>query len=341
MAATTRASPTTAITPTRATGPTTPSIPGYPIAVRALSLLTLGDTDLAAIAGRRTEPSCWLLIALFALSVRYLDRERAMLALWFFALGTGRRRLRAWPTRTASSCCCLVAAFLAMERRARLAGRDRPGASHADACARHPLRAAPADAARVRRTAIARRADGCRSCWPQRAPGRLLRRTSGGSPATSSPRLPPSPTGTPTRSSTRPARSSRAPRLPARSARSTWHWASPRNGPSRSGSVSWGSIPSCWSTSGPDRIKPTYVAVAVIAILTVFLATSTPIQPPLPGRGLALRLGAGQSTVAVGSGSGAGRLRPGPGRAAVAGVQLAAGPLTSTGTGRTGSIPIE
>ena len=102
-------------------GPDYAFYPGYPIAVRALSLLTLGDIDLAAVLVANGA-FLLLLVALFALSMRYLDRERAMLALWFFALAPGAV---AYGLAYSESVfvLCLVLAFLAMERRhAWLAG---------------------------------------------------------------------------------------------------------------------------------------------------------------------------------------------------------------------------
>ena len=96
-------------------GPDYAFYPGYPIAIRALSLLTLGDIDLAAVLVGNGA-FLLLLVALYALSVRYLDRERALLALWFFALAPGAV---AYGLAYSESVfvLCLVLAFLALERR--------------------------------------------------------------------------------------------------------------------------------------------------------------------------------------------------------------------------------
>ena len=102
-------------------GPDYAFYPGYPIAVRALSLLTLGDTDLAALVAANGA-FLLALIALYALSVRYLDRERALLALCFFALAPGAIAF-GMAYSDSLFVLFLVAAFLAMERRhAWLAG---------------------------------------------------------------------------------------------------------------------------------------------------------------------------------------------------------------------------
>ena len=102
-------------------GPDYAFYPGYPIAIRALSPLTLGDVGLAAVLVANGA-FLLLLVALYALSVRYLERERAMLALWFFGLAPGAV---AYGLAYSESVfvLCLVLAFLAMERRqAWLAG---------------------------------------------------------------------------------------------------------------------------------------------------------------------------------------------------------------------------
>ena len=62
--------------------------PLYPIVVRAVSVLTLGDGALAAVLAANTAFAL-ALAALFALSVRYLTPERSIRSLWYLALAPG------------------------------------------------------------------------------------------------------------------------------------------------------------------------------------------------------------------------------------------------------------
>jgi hypothetical protein len=62
--------------------------PLYPAATKAASLLTLGDTALAGILVANIAFAL-ALVALYALSVRYLTPARALLSLWFLALAPG------------------------------------------------------------------------------------------------------------------------------------------------------------------------------------------------------------------------------------------------------------
>ena len=96
-------------------GPDYAFYPGYPIVVRAASLLTLGDTNLAAVAVANLA-FLLALVALYALSRRYLDRERALRSQWFFALAPGAA---AFGLAYSDSVfvLLLLAAFLAMEER--------------------------------------------------------------------------------------------------------------------------------------------------------------------------------------------------------------------------------
>lgn len=62
--------------------------PLYPVAIKGATLLTGGDTALAGILVANVAFAL-ALVALYALSVRYLRRERALLSLWFLALAPG------------------------------------------------------------------------------------------------------------------------------------------------------------------------------------------------------------------------------------------------------------
>ena len=96
-------------------GPDYAFYPGYPLVVRATSVLTLGDMSIAAIVA--TNAAFLLaLVALFALSVRRLEPGRAILSLWFFSLAPGAI---AYSISYSDSQFALFAicAFLAMETR--------------------------------------------------------------------------------------------------------------------------------------------------------------------------------------------------------------------------------
>ncbi len=96
-------------------GPDYAFYPAYPATIRALSLVTLGDLGLASVLASNL---AFLLAlgVLYALSVRYLSRERAILALWFLALAPGAA---AFGLSYSDSLFLLLAAsaFLAMETR--------------------------------------------------------------------------------------------------------------------------------------------------------------------------------------------------------------------------------
>ncbi len=102
-------------------GPDYAFYPGYPIVAKATSLLTLGDTSLAAVLASNAA-FLLALIALYALSVRHLRPDRAILSLWFLSLAPGAI---AFALSYSDSLFLLfaVSAFLAMEtRRPWLAG---------------------------------------------------------------------------------------------------------------------------------------------------------------------------------------------------------------------------
>ena len=95
--------------------------PLYPATVRAASLLTLGDTGLASLLVSNAAFAL-ALVALYALSVRYLTRERAIFSLWLLALAPGAV---AFTLAYSESLFLLlvISAFLAAEmRRPWLAG---------------------------------------------------------------------------------------------------------------------------------------------------------------------------------------------------------------------------
>lgn len=96
-------------------GPDYAFYPGFPLALKATSLMTLGDTNLAAVL---VGNAAFLvaLIALYALSVRHLTPERAVLSLWFLSLAPGAI---AFALSYSDSLFLLLAvcAFLAMETR--------------------------------------------------------------------------------------------------------------------------------------------------------------------------------------------------------------------------------
>ena len=96
-------------------GPDYAFYPGYPATIRALSLVTLGDLGVASVLASNL--AFFLALAvLYALSVRYLSRERAILALWFLALAPGAA---AFGLSYSDSLFLLLvaSAFLAMETR--------------------------------------------------------------------------------------------------------------------------------------------------------------------------------------------------------------------------------
>ncbi len=102
-------------------GPDYAFYPGYPVAVKATSLLTFGDSSLAAVLAGNAA-FLLALVVLFALSVRHLTPERALLSLWFLSLAPGAV---AFALSYSDSLFLLLAvsAFLAMEvRRPWLAG---------------------------------------------------------------------------------------------------------------------------------------------------------------------------------------------------------------------------
>jgi hypothetical protein len=69
-------------------GPDYAFYPGYPVTIRAAAALTLGDIGAASVAASNGAFFLALLM-LYALSVRYLPRDRAILSLWFLALAPG------------------------------------------------------------------------------------------------------------------------------------------------------------------------------------------------------------------------------------------------------------
>ena len=69
-------------------GPDYAFYPLYPATVKAASLLTAGDTAIAGILVANVAFAL-ALVALYALSVRYLTPTRALLSLWFLALAPG------------------------------------------------------------------------------------------------------------------------------------------------------------------------------------------------------------------------------------------------------------
>ncbi len=89
--------------------------PGYPALIRGASLLTGGDTAIAAVLVANLA-YLLALIALYALSVRYLRPDRAVLGLWFMSLAPGAV---AYALSYSEGLFLLfaVAAFLAMETR--------------------------------------------------------------------------------------------------------------------------------------------------------------------------------------------------------------------------------
>ncbi len=102
-------------------GPDYAFYPGYPMVVKATSVLTFGDNSLAAVLAGNAA-FLLALVVLFGLSVRHLTRERALLSLWFLSLAPGAV---AFALSYSDSLFLLLAvsAFLAMEvRRPWLAG---------------------------------------------------------------------------------------------------------------------------------------------------------------------------------------------------------------------------
>jgi hypothetical protein len=69
-------------------GPDYAFYPLYPVVIKVASLPTLGDTAVAAILAANGAFAL-ALVALYALSVRYLTPARALLSLWFLALAPG------------------------------------------------------------------------------------------------------------------------------------------------------------------------------------------------------------------------------------------------------------
>ena len=95
--------------------------PLYPLAIRAASLLTLGDSSLATLLVSNLA-FLVALFALYALSVRYLAPDRAMLGLWLLGLAPGAVAFTLAYTESLFLLLA-VAAFLAAElRRHWLAG---------------------------------------------------------------------------------------------------------------------------------------------------------------------------------------------------------------------------
>ncbi len=95
--------------------------PLYPVAIRATSMLTLGDTALAALLISNLAFFV-ALVAFYALSVRYLPPDRAVFSLWLLGLAPGAI---AFSLAYTESLFLLLAigSFLAGEtRRYRLAG---------------------------------------------------------------------------------------------------------------------------------------------------------------------------------------------------------------------------
>lgn len=102
-------------------GPDYAFYPGYPLLVRAASVLTLGDGSVAAVLVGNLA-YLLALVVLYALSVRHLRPERAILSLWFLSLAPGAI---AFALSYSDSLFLLLAvsAFLATEtRHAWLAG---------------------------------------------------------------------------------------------------------------------------------------------------------------------------------------------------------------------------
>ncbi len=89
--------------------------PLYPAALRVVSFATLGDTGIAAIV-LSNAAFVLALVALYALSVRYLTRERAMFSLWLLALAPGAIAFTLAYTESLFLLLA-VAAFLAAENR--------------------------------------------------------------------------------------------------------------------------------------------------------------------------------------------------------------------------------
>ncbi len=89
--------------------------PLYPAALRLVSFATFGDTGIAAIV-LSNAAFALALVVLYALSVRYLTRERAMFSLWLLALAPGAIAFTLAYTESLFLLLA-VAAFLAAERR--------------------------------------------------------------------------------------------------------------------------------------------------------------------------------------------------------------------------------
>ena len=89
--------------------------PGYPILVRATMLFTGGDAGIAALVVANLA-FLLALVALYALSVRHLEPGRAVLSLWFLSLAPGAI---AYTLSYSDGLLLLLAvcAFLAMEMR--------------------------------------------------------------------------------------------------------------------------------------------------------------------------------------------------------------------------------
>ncbi len=89
--------------------------PGYPVVIRALTPLVGGDAAVAAIIISNVA-FLLALVVLYALSVRYLEPDKAILSLWFLALAPGAI---AYSLAYSESLFLLLAvsAFLAMETR--------------------------------------------------------------------------------------------------------------------------------------------------------------------------------------------------------------------------------
>lgn len=89
--------------------------PLYPVATKALSVVTAGDVALAGILAANLAFLA-ALVVLYALSVRFLPPERALLSLWFLALAPGAASFSLVYTESLFLLLS-AAAFLAAENR--------------------------------------------------------------------------------------------------------------------------------------------------------------------------------------------------------------------------------
>lgn len=96
-------------------GPDYAFYPGFPVLVRLVSLLTLGDLPLAAVLAANLAFAA-ALVVLYVLSLHYLSPDRAILSLWFLTLAPGSIALALSYTE-ALFLLLSAAAFLAAERR--------------------------------------------------------------------------------------------------------------------------------------------------------------------------------------------------------------------------------